>query len=190
MTAPRFTKSTISAMRASYRKAPTQEKTNLSLAKSQLLPAQPMKMETSGPVALAVQMDGVEAAVFEQFEAGKRGAEADAERAPEPGVAQGGGIAPGGVAQEWKRGHPGQQAALAKHHLGMQMADDRMLDLREPGLHELLAQEEGQGGGVMAEEQHTLAGLQGGERAPYLRDMPGPEPLPFRPFLRQRVRLE
>ena len=87
-------------------------------------------------------------------------------------------------------GIPAEEAAFPQDEVGVQVADGGLLDLRELGADALLAPEEGQGGGVVAEEQDALAGLQGVEGAANVGEVLGAEAFPFGPLGGQHVGLE
>ena len=52
---------------------------------------------------------------------------------------EGGGHAADGMAEKANRRHAGEQAALPQKQPGVQMADDRLFDLRQPAVNGLLA---------------------------------------------------
>src|ERR1017187_2693429 len=149
-----------------------------------------VEAEAGGVARLGIELDGAVAAVFEEFDAGQRGAEADVEGAPKAGFVQGGAQAPDGVAETAYGGHAGQQAAIPQDEVCMQVADNGLLDLRQAGADGLLAPEEGQGGRVMAKDQDALAGRQRGEGAANLRQMLGAQPLPLGPLSGQHLGFE
>src|ERR1035441_4692267 len=140
-----------------------------------------METEAGGVARFGIQFDGAVATVFEEFDAGQGGAEADVEGAPKSGFVQGGAQAADGVTEEANGRHAGQQAAVPQDKVCVQVADNGLLDLRQAGADGFLAPEKGQGGRVMAEEQDALAGPQGGEGAANLRQMAGAQSLPLRP---------
>src|SRR5208282_2309712 len=131
--------------------------------------------------------EGAVAAVLEQFDACQGGTQAEAERAPVAGFVQGGAEAQDGVTEEVERRHTGEEAAFPQHEVGVQMADGSLFELRELCADALLAPEEGQGGGVVAEEQEALARLEGIERAADVGEVLGAEAFPFGPLGGQGV---
>ena len=89
-----------------------------------------MEAEAGGLAGFGVEFEGAVAAVFQEFDAGQCGAEADVEWPPKAGLVQGGAQAPDGVAEEANGRHAGQQAAMPQDKVCVQVADDRVLDLR------------------------------------------------------------
>ena len=118
-----------------------------------------VEAEEGGAAGFGVELEGAVAAIFEEFDAGQRGAEADVEGAPVARVAQGGAEAQGGVTKEADGGHAGEEAAFPQDEVGVQVADSGLLELREFGANAVLAPEKGEGGGVVAEEEEALGGL-------------------------------
>src|ERR1035441_9464901 len=112
-----------------------------------------METEAGGTARLGIEFDGEVAAVFEEFDAGQGGAEADVEGAPKSGFVQAGAQASDGVAEEADGRHAGQQAAVPQDKVCVQVADNGLLDLRQAGAGGFLAPEKREGGGGLAEEE-------------------------------------
>src|SRR5438477_6952443 len=109
-------------------------------------PRQPMELESHRLASLRVQHGRQIPAVLQQLDARQRRTEPHVEGPPAPGLIQGGAQPFGGVAQETDSGQTRQDPALPKNQVGMQMADDGVLNLRQPGADRVLAPEERQGG--------------------------------------------
>ena len=116
-----------------------------------------------GLARLGVELERAVAAVLKEFDPSQSWAKAHMERAPVAGFTQGGAEALDGVPEGANGWHTGQEAAFPKDEVGVQVTDGGLLDLRQLGSDALLAQQVGQGGGIVAEEQDALGGPQGVE---------------------------
>ena len=118
-----------------------------------------MKLEMNRFIGFKVKECSMEASIFDQFDAGKCWAEADFERAPMTDFAQSGAEATGSVPEKSDSWKTREQTALAQDKIGVEVANDGLLDLREFVPNGFFGPQEGQRGGVVAEEQHTLIRL-------------------------------
>ena len=73
-----------------------------------------MELKIGWFLSLQIQVRHIESTVFEQFDAGKRGAETDFEWLPVLCLPQGGAQASSSVAEKADPGNSGEQAALAE----------------------------------------------------------------------------
>src|SRR5205823_3496462 len=96
----------------------------------------------------------------------------------------------GGVSQKCDMRHACEQLALPPNQFRMKMADNRLLDLRQPRPDGFILPKKRQRGWIMAKEQNPLFGLQRGERCPNFLKMFLTRTLPFDTLLGQAVRLE
>src|SRR5579863_1272585 len=85
--------------------------------------------------------------------------------APMAAFRERGGHASGGVAEKMNGRNSGKKAGLPEDKIGMEMADDGMLDLRKLAADDFIAPEKRESGRVMAEKEHLLGGLQRSESA-------------------------
>src|SRR5438876_10290729 len=94
------------------------------------------------------------------------------------------------VTQKTNLRDAGQQPALPKDKIRMQMADDRLFDLLNLCADDLVLGQKRQSGRIMCEEQHALLGLQGGKSLTDFVKVDGSQPFPFTPFFSQGVRFK
>lgn len=60
--------------------------------------------------------------------------------------------------------HPGEKAAFPQYQVGMQVADDSLLNLAQPLAHRRFLSQERQRGRIVAKQEDPLLGLQRPER--------------------------
>src|SRR5437867_3411466 len=91
--------------------------------------------------AFCVQLDPQIPSIIQQLDAGEGRTEANLEGTPVPRVAQSGAEAFGGVAEKSDPRNPSERAAFPQDEVGMEMADDGLLDLGQSRANSLLAPE-------------------------------------------------
>ena len=119
-----------------------------------------------------IEVNGEVSAVFEKLDTGQRRAEKDVERFPLTSLAKGAAESLRGVAKKVDHRHAAKEAAFEENEVGVEMADDRALDLRKPRAHFGNLREVRQRRGIVAKQDGALGGRQIGEGATYLLDVP------------------
>ena len=99
-----------------------------------------MKLELRRKFCLRVNFHDVIAAVVQQFDAGERWAEAHAERPPIMRGVQRRGELAHGISEKPHGRDAGEQPAFPQNQTRVEMADDGLLDLRQPAAHGFLTQ--------------------------------------------------
>ena len=125
----------------------------------------------------------------QQFDARDRGTQPHVEGPPMPRVVQRRGHAVNPVAEEGYGRHTRQPPALPEDQIRMQVPDDRLLDLRQPGTDQLVFPEKRQGRRIVAKKQDTLLRFQIRKRLVNFRQMCRPQFFPPGSFVRQRITL-
>jgi hypothetical protein len=90
------------------------------------------------------------------------------------------------MAQEAQTRHPGQQAALPQDQWGMQVANDRPVDLRQPIRYVPALQQKWKGCRIVAEQQNSVLGLQFAKGGGDLVQMCATKFTPLRQLVGQR----
>ena len=70
--------------------------------------------------------------------------------------------------------HAGQETTLPEDEPRVQMADDRLVDLREFGSNHLIVPQKRQRCGIMTKEDYAFVGLERGERLSDFAQVCGP----------------
>ena len=141
-----------------------------------------MFLELGGDFAGRVEINGEVAAVFEKLDAREGRAEGDVEGFPVSGLTQGAADAVRGVTEEADHRHAAEEAALEEDEVGVEVADDGALDLREFLLNLWNFGEVGQRTGIVAEQEDALIGLEIDERAANFLEVMGQQGVPFGDF--------
>ena len=130
-----------------------------------------MKLEAGGLMSVEGEFGRKVTAVFKQFDACQRRTEPDLEGGPMAGFPEGDAHPPGCVAQETNHRHAGEQPGLPQDQVRVQMPNDGLLNLTEPGMNSRLAPEKRQRGGIVTEEQNALFRSQRRECSPNFRQV-------------------
>jgi hypothetical protein len=114
-----------------------------------------MKQEVSRFARLAIKLYSVKTAIFQKFDSGQGWAKANFEWPPIPSLPQSGAKAAGGVAKKGDARQAGEQSALPQDQIGMQVADNGLLDLGHSLTDFFFSPQERQRSRVVAKQQHA-----------------------------------
>jgi hypothetical protein len=147
-------------------------------------------MELRGHAGGEVEVERAVASVLEKLDARKRRAKKDMKRPPQPGLGKRIAQTACRVTQKTNLRHAREQAAFPKDEVGVQMADDGVFNLADARAQGVVAPQKGQRGRVVAKQNDTLRGFQGGKSAADFREMLFANFLPLGAFRRERVRFQ
>ena len=107
-------------------------------------------MKLGGGAGGEVEIEGAVTAVFQELDAREGGAKQDMKRPPQPGLGQRVAQAADGMTEKTNLRHAREQPAFPKDEVGMQMANDGVLNLIDARTHGVIAPQKRQGGRVVA----------------------------------------
>ena len=153
-------------------------------------PGEAVLAESGRDFGAGIEVDGEVTAIFEKLDTGQRRTEKDVERFPLTGLTKGAADSLRSVAEEVDHGHAAKEAAFEENEIGVEMTDDRALDLRKFGAHFGDLREVRKRRGIVTKQDCALGGSEVGEGATDFFDVPREEHVPLVGFVFEQLTLQ